>query len=292
MFKFMTGTEIVHVPYKGGAPAINDLIAGRVQLMFESLNSIAPFARSGQVRALGVSGDTDRRRSPICRPSPRPVPGYSAPTWTGVIAPAGVPRPIVDKLNAAINKAIQSAAFKDADRRRSATTPAGGTPEEFGALIASESKKWGDVIERAGIKIGVAPSFRDCSSPRANRTRHTFPAARLDPYWPTMPPKSRDPAKHSKKDPAKPTRAKASRPDSAALDPSLAEMLNPAIGQGRAGLARRLALPPPCGGGWGGGSEAAHRTSTGAQIRHICASPLDPHPDPSPQGEGSSKPPV
>ncbi len=72
LFKFMTDTDIVHVPYKGGAPAINDLMAGRVQLMFESLNSIAPFARSGAVRALAVSGDHRvRRRSPICRLSPR-----------------------------------------------------------------------------------------------------------------------------------------------------------------------------------------------------------------------------
>ena len=152
MFKFMTGTEIVHVPYKGGAPAINDLIAGRVQLMFESLNSIAPFARSGQVRALGVSGE---KRSPAFPDLPtiaEAVPGYSAPTWSGVIAPAGVPRPIVDKLNAAINKAIQSATFKE---RIAAIgdAPAGGTPEEFGALIASDSKKWGDVIERTGIKL-------------------------------------------------------------------------------------------------------------------------------------------
>jgi tripartite-type tricarboxylate transporter receptor subunit TctC len=153
LFKFMTGTDIVHVPYKGGAPAINDLIAGRVQLMFESLNSIAPFARSGQVRALGVSGE---HRSPAFPDLPTiaeaGVPGYAAPTWSGVIAPAGVPRPIIDKLNAAINRAIVSPAFT----ARFATIgdePAGGTPEEFSALIASDSRKWGDVIKRAGIKF-------------------------------------------------------------------------------------------------------------------------------------------
>jgi tripartite-type tricarboxylate transporter receptor subunit TctC len=153
LFKFMTGTEIVHVPYKGGAPAINDLIAGRVQLMFESLNSIAPFARSGAVRPLGVSGD---RRSPAFPDLPTiaeaGVPGYSAPTWSGVIAPAGVPRPIVDKLNAAINRAIHSAAFKE-HFSSIGDEPAGGTPEEFAALIASDSQKWGEVIRRAGIKF-------------------------------------------------------------------------------------------------------------------------------------------
>ncbi len=153
LFKFMTGTDIVHVPYKGGAPAINDLIAGRVQLMFESLNSIAPFARSGQVRALAVSGDHRSAAFPdLPTIAEAGVPGYSAPTWSGVIAPAGLPRPIVDKLNVAINKAIQSPAFKN---RFAAIgdEPAGGTPEDFAATIASDSKKWGDVIKRAGIKL-------------------------------------------------------------------------------------------------------------------------------------------
>jgi tripartite-type tricarboxylate transporter receptor subunit TctC len=153
LFKFMTGTQIVHVPYKGGAPAINDLIAGRVQLMFESLNSIAPFAKSGQVRALAVTGE---HRSPAFPDLPTVaeagVPGYSAPTWSGVIAPAGVPRPIVDKLNAALNRAIASPAFK-ARFASIGDEPAGGTPEEFAALIASDSKKWGEVIQRAGIKF-------------------------------------------------------------------------------------------------------------------------------------------
>src|SRR5262252_2461326 len=99
LFKYMTGTDIVHVPYKGGAMAINDLIAGHVDLMFESLQSIAPYARDDKVRALGVSGAT---RSPAFTELPTiaeaGVPGYLAPTWTGVIAPTGVPRPIVDKL--------------------------------------------------------------------------------------------------------------------------------------------------------------------------------------------------
>src|SRR5437764_877920 len=96
LFKYMTGTDIVHVPYKGGAMAINDLIAGHVQVMFESLNSIAPYAHSGRVRALAVSG---ARRSPAFPDLPTiaeaGVPGYEAGTWSGVIGPAGMPRPIV-----------------------------------------------------------------------------------------------------------------------------------------------------------------------------------------------------
>ncbi|MGA7431623.1 MAG: tripartite tricarboxylate transporter substrate binding protein [Xanthobacteraceae bacterium] len=153
LFKYMTGTTIVHVPYKGGAAAISDLMAGRVQVMFESLNSIAPFAKSGQVRPLAVTGE---HRSPAFPDLPTVaeagVPGYAAPTWTGVIAPAGTPKPIIDKLNAAANKALQSDAFKS-KIAQIGDDVAGGTPDEFAALIASEYKKWGDVIQRAGIKL-------------------------------------------------------------------------------------------------------------------------------------------
>jgi len=153
LFKYMTDTEIVHVPYRGGAPAITDLIAGHVDLMFESLQSIASFARDGKVRALGVSGAA---RSPAFPELPTiaeaGVPGYLAPTWTGVIAPAGVPRPIVDKLNAAINKALESEAFKE-KFAKIGDEPAGGTPEEFAATIKADSAKWGDVVRRSGAKL-------------------------------------------------------------------------------------------------------------------------------------------
>jgi len=153
LFKFMTGTQIVHVPYRGGAAAITDLIAGHVDLMFESLQSIAPQARAGNVRALGVSGAT---RSPAFPDLPTiaeaGVPGYLAPTWTGVIAPAGVPRPIVDRLNAAINKALASEAFKE-KFAKIGDDPAGGTPEEFAETIKTDSAKWADVIKRSGAKL-------------------------------------------------------------------------------------------------------------------------------------------
>ena len=153
LFKYMSGTDIVHVPYRGGAAAINDLIAGRVHLMFESLNSIAPHAKSGTVRPIAVSG---ARRSPGFPDLPTVaeagVPGYEAPTWSGVIAPAGVPRPIIDRLNAGINKAIESQIFRD----RFASIgdePAGGSPEEFAEVIRTDSAKWGDVIRRAGARL-------------------------------------------------------------------------------------------------------------------------------------------
>ncbi|MGZ3410008.1 MAG: Bug family tripartite tricarboxylate transporter substrate binding protein, partial [Xanthobacteraceae bacterium] len=153
LFKYMTGTEIVHVPYKGGAAAITDLVAGRVEIMFESLNSIAPHAQAGSVRALGVSG---ARRSPTFPDLPTiaeaGVPGYAAATGSGVLAPAGTPRAVIDKLNAAINRAINSQTFKD---RFAAIgdEPAGGTAEDFAETIQKDSAKWKAVIERAGAKL-------------------------------------------------------------------------------------------------------------------------------------------
>jgi tripartite-type tricarboxylate transporter receptor subunit TctC len=153
LFKYMTGTSIEHVPYKGGAMAINDLIAGHVQIMFESLNSIAAFARSGRVRALAVSGARRSNGFPdLPTIAEAGVPGYEAGTWSGVIGPANIPRPILDKLNAAINRAIKSNSFVD---RFAAIgdEPAGGTPEEFAAVIAKDSAKWAEVVQRSGARL-------------------------------------------------------------------------------------------------------------------------------------------
>jgi tripartite-type tricarboxylate transporter receptor subunit TctC len=152
LFKSMTGTEIVHVPYRGGVAATNDLIAGHVHLMFESLNSIAPHAKSGAVRGLAVSGP---RRSPALPDTPTVgeiVPGYDAGTWSGVIGPAGMPRPLVEKINAAVNRAIRTPAFVE----RFGTIgdePAGGPPEEFADTIKRDFAKWKDVVQRSGAKL-------------------------------------------------------------------------------------------------------------------------------------------
>lgn len=153
LFKFMTGTKIVHVPYRGGALAIQDLMAGRVDVMFESLQSIAPFAHAGTVHALAVTAD---HRSPAFPDLPTVaeagVPGYAAATWSGVVAPAGVPRAIVAKLNAAINSALRSPAFLE-KFAKTGDEPGGGTPEDFAAAIKTDSAKWGELIKRAGIAL-------------------------------------------------------------------------------------------------------------------------------------------
>ena len=153
LFKYMTGTEIVHIPYKGGAAAIADLISGQVQLMFESTNSIAPHVKAARVRALAVTGE----RRAISQPDvptliEAGVPGYEVNAWSGIITTAGVPRAVLDRLNAAVNRAI----LQPDTRERLAqlgSEGGGGSPEDFAALIRRDSAKWADVIKRSGAKI-------------------------------------------------------------------------------------------------------------------------------------------
>jgi len=153
LFKYMTGTDIVHVPYKGGAGAIADLISGNVQLMFESTNSIAPHVAAGRVRALAVTGE---RRSLSLPDVPTMieagVPGYEVNAWSGIITTAGVPRRVLDKLNAAVNRAILEPRTKEL-LFTLGSEGGGGTPEAFGELIRRDSAKWAEVIKRSGAKI-------------------------------------------------------------------------------------------------------------------------------------------
>jgi tripartite-type tricarboxylate transporter receptor subunit TctC len=153
LFKYMTATDIVHVPYKGGAPAIADLIAGNVQLMFESTNSIAPHVKAGRVRALAVTGAQRAQSLPeVPTLIEAGVPGYEVTAWTGVIAPAHLPRPVLDKLNAAVNAAIVEPTVKTR-LGQMGSEGGGGTPEEYAELIRRDSAKWAEVIRRSGARI-------------------------------------------------------------------------------------------------------------------------------------------
>jgi tripartite-type tricarboxylate transporter receptor subunit TctC len=153
LFKHMTGTQIVHIPYKGGAAAIADLIAGNVDLMFESTNSIAAHVKAGRVRALAVSG---AKRSVAFPDLPTiaeaGVAGYEVNAWSGVIAPAGLPRPVLEKLNAAVNAALDAPEAKERIAQLG-SEGGGGTPEQFGELIRRDSAKWAEVIKRSGARI-------------------------------------------------------------------------------------------------------------------------------------------
>jgi len=153
LFKYMTGTDIVHVPYKGGAPAIADLIAGNVQLMFESTNSIAPHVQNGRVCALAVTGAQRAHALPqVPTMIEAGVPGYEVTAWSGIIAPAGLPRPILDRLNAAVNRTVVEPRTKER-LEQMGSEGGGGTPEDFAALIRKDSAKWAEVIQKSGAKI-------------------------------------------------------------------------------------------------------------------------------------------
>jgi tripartite-type tricarboxylate transporter receptor subunit TctC len=153
LFKIMTGTQIVHVPYKGSPQGISDLIGGQVQLMFDNLTSISPHVKSGKVRGIGVSS---LKRSPIFPDIPTiaeaGVPGYETNAWGGIVVPAGTSKAIVMKLNSEINKALQVPALKERYASIEAE-PVGGTPEAFAAFVKKETVKWADVVKKSGAKL-------------------------------------------------------------------------------------------------------------------------------------------
>ena len=153
LFKIMTGIEIVHVPYKGSPQGISDLIGGQVQLMFDNLTSISPHVKSGKVRGLGVS---NLKRSPVFPDIPTiaeaGVPGYETTAWGGLVVPVGTPKAIVTKLNAEVNKALQSPTLKERYAAIDAE-PVGGTPEAFAAFAKKETMKWADVVKKSGAKL-------------------------------------------------------------------------------------------------------------------------------------------
>jgi tripartite-type tricarboxylate transporter receptor subunit TctC len=153
LFKIMTNTQIVHVPYKGSPQGISDLIGGQVQVMFDNLTSISPHVRSGKVRGIGVSS---LKRSPIFPDIPTiaeaGVPGYETNAWGGIVVPVGTSPAIVKKLNIEINKALQAPTLKERYAAIEAE-PVGGTPEAFAAFVKKETVKWADVVKKSGAKL-------------------------------------------------------------------------------------------------------------------------------------------
>ena len=152
LFKAMTGTEMVHVPYKGSAQAINDLISGNIEVMFDNVPSIGPHVKSGRVRGLGVSAPKRAAQFPDLPAIGETVPGYETNSWGGVIGPARLPGEIIFRLNKEIKNALASAAVAERYRQLDAE-PDGGGPEEFLELVRRETPKWAEVIRRSGAKV-------------------------------------------------------------------------------------------------------------------------------------------
>lgn len=153
LFKSLTGTDMVHVPYKGSGPALIELIGGRVQASLVSAPSGMPHVRSGKLRALAV---TTLQRSPLNPELPAVaesgVPGFSVDSWYGIVAPAGTPAGVVKKLNAEIVRILKAPDIV-AYLAREGAVPRGSTPEELASAIRAELAKWGKVIQTARIKL-------------------------------------------------------------------------------------------------------------------------------------------
>jgi tripartite-type tricarboxylate transporter receptor subunit TctC len=151
LFKMMAGVDIVHVPYRGGAPALVDLMSGRVQVMFDNVPTSLEFIKAGKLRPLAV---TTLTRCEVLADLPAVadfVPGYEASAWYGIVAPKGTPVEIVDTLNKQVNAIIADPAIQARFSALGASFLP-GAPADFGKLIADETQKWGKVIKFAGIK--------------------------------------------------------------------------------------------------------------------------------------------
>jgi tripartite-type tricarboxylate transporter receptor subunit TctC len=153
LFKAMSGTNIVHVPYKGSGDARNAVLGGHVQMMFDAITTMAQNVRAGQVRALGTTG---AKRSTVLPDVPTiaeaGVPGYEATIWVGLMAPAATPRPIVEKLNAEVRKIISRAELQTMWAEQGAV-PMLMSPGEFDSFLRADIAKWAHVVEVSGAKV-------------------------------------------------------------------------------------------------------------------------------------------
>lgn len=152
MFKMIANLNMLHVPYRGSAPAVNDLLGGQVQSMFDNMPSALPHVRAGKLRAIAI---TSAQRSALLPDVPSMAesgfPGFDVQSWFGLSAPAGTPRAVVDRVNAELGKVLAS---PDVRERlvNLAATPSHGTPEQFRNFAASEVKRWQDVVKQSGAK--------------------------------------------------------------------------------------------------------------------------------------------
>jgi tripartite-type tricarboxylate transporter receptor subunit TctC len=151
LFKAMAGVNLVHVPYRGGGPAVNDLLSGQVQVYFASTPASIEYIKAGTLRALAVASATRSEMLPDIPTVGEFVPGYEAPTWYGLGAPKNTPAEIVDKLNIEINAGLADPKLRVRLADLGGTVMM-GSPADFGKLIAEETEKWGKVIRAANIK--------------------------------------------------------------------------------------------------------------------------------------------
>jgi tripartite-type tricarboxylate transporter receptor subunit TctC len=153
LFKLMAGVDMTHIPYKGSAPAVTDLLGGRVQSMFDNAPSALQHVKSGKLRALAVTG---AQRSPAAPDVPTMIeaglPGYVVNSWFALFAPANTPKEIIQKLNGEVNKALKLPDMQESLAKLGAD-PAGNTPQQLAEFVASETTKWAKVVKASGAKV-------------------------------------------------------------------------------------------------------------------------------------------
>jgi tripartite-type tricarboxylate transporter receptor subunit TctC len=152
LFKAMTQTSITHIPYKGSAPAVTDLLAGQVDMMFDNTPNVLPHVRAGKLKAVAVSSKSRSALAPeVPTVDEAGVPGYDVTVWFGILTVAGTPRDVVQRLNAEIVKILTSAEVRERFGKAGVEVVA-GTPEQFGVFLKSEVARWAKVVQEAGIK--------------------------------------------------------------------------------------------------------------------------------------------
>ena len=150
-FKTLAKVDMVHVPYKGSGPALVDLVGGQIDLMFDVFSTAAPLAKTGKLRPLAItSGERSDQFPDVPTMQQAGVEGFAAGTWFGVLAPAGTPAPVIDKLSKSINTVLKEAELRDTLASQGAEVR-GGTPKQFAAFFHSEYDKWGKVVKAAGV---------------------------------------------------------------------------------------------------------------------------------------------
>jgi tripartite-type tricarboxylate transporter receptor subunit TctC len=153
MFRFMTGTKVNHVPYRGGGLALNDVIAGQVKFFFSNGSSCVGMIQGGQLKAIAHTGKGRLKSLPDVPPASDTLPGFEAYEWNGVFVPHGTPPAIVSTLNGAVNEAIRASEVKERfEALNIESRPT--TPEEFRAFIKGQTERWGKVVKEANIKLG------------------------------------------------------------------------------------------------------------------------------------------
>jgi tripartite-type tricarboxylate transporter receptor subunit TctC len=152
MFKVMTGTDMLHVPYKGGGPSIADVIAGVVQMTFGNMPTVLPHARAGRVRAIAVTSAERWFTAPEIPAIAETVPGFQAMSWHGLAFPAGTPPAIVEKLSAAVQRALASDEVRE-KYASGGSKATGMTPQQFAAFIREDTARWAPVIRASGARV-------------------------------------------------------------------------------------------------------------------------------------------